>query len=161
MTFLLPGERIGGTAAERAHLRLLLTCFRAGPPPMRQATAIARQAAGEAGITDMKPDAGVLGLAVADATGVLTTRAIQAAQASAHPYARALGRFGGTVTARYRALLHQLADDPGELHRQIVAAMTSGDRVPLEAWLDARHGSGCFARLFRARSFGTEPEPIR
>ena len=35
MTFLLPGERIDGTAAERAHLRLLLACFRAGPPPMR------------------------------------------------------------------------------------------------------------------------------
>jgi hypothetical protein len=29
MTFLLPGERIDGTAAECAHLRLLLTCFRA------------------------------------------------------------------------------------------------------------------------------------
>jgi hypothetical protein len=27
MTFLLPGERIDGTPAESAHLRLLLTCF--------------------------------------------------------------------------------------------------------------------------------------
>ena len=35
MTFLLPGERIDGTAAECAHLRLLLACFRASPPPMR------------------------------------------------------------------------------------------------------------------------------
>jgi hypothetical protein len=35
MTFLLPGERVDGTAAECAHLRLLLACFRASPPPMR------------------------------------------------------------------------------------------------------------------------------
>ena len=35
MTFLLPGERLDGTAAECAHLHLLLACFRAGPPPMR------------------------------------------------------------------------------------------------------------------------------
>ena len=35
MTFLLPGERIDGTIAECDHLRLLLACFRAVPPPMR------------------------------------------------------------------------------------------------------------------------------
>jgi hypothetical protein len=125
-----------------------------------EATAIARQTASEAGISVMKPDPGLPGLAFADATGVLTASAIREAQASAHPYARSLGRFGGTVTVRYRALLHELADDPGELHDQIVAAITSGDRAPLEAWLDARYGAGCFARLFRAPSFSPGPEPV-
>ena len=58
------------------------------------------------------------------------------------------------MTTRYRALLRELADDPGELHGQFVMALVSGDRAPLEAWLDARHGPGCLARLFRAPSFG-------
>jgi hypothetical protein len=35
MTYLLPGERLDGTAAERAHLRRLLVSFRTDPPPMR------------------------------------------------------------------------------------------------------------------------------
>ena len=35
MTFMAPGEHLDGTAAERAHLHLLLACFRASPPPMR------------------------------------------------------------------------------------------------------------------------------
>jgi hypothetical protein len=126
-----------------------------------EATAIARQAAGEAGIIVMQPDPGLSGLALADATGVLTLRAIRDAQASAHPYARSLGRFNLTVTARYRALLRELAPDPAELHDQIMMAMTSGDRAPLEEWLDARHGPGCFPRLFRTPSFGPEPEPVR
>jgi hypothetical protein len=30
-----PGEHLDGTTAERAHLNLLLACFRASPPPMR------------------------------------------------------------------------------------------------------------------------------
>ena len=36
--------------------------------------------------------------------------------------------------------------------------MISGDLTSLEAWLDARHGPGCFARLFRAPSFDAEPD---
>ena len=35
MTYLLPGERLDGTVAERAHLRRLLVSFRTDPPPMR------------------------------------------------------------------------------------------------------------------------------
>ncbi len=35
MTFMPPGEHLDGTTAERAHLYLLLACFRASPPPMR------------------------------------------------------------------------------------------------------------------------------
>jgi hypothetical protein len=33
--------------------------------------------------------------------------------------------------------------------------------APLEAWLDARHGSGSFARMFRAPAFAAEPEVVR
>jgi len=125
-----------------------------------EATAITRRAATEAGIVAMKPDPGLPGLAFADATGILTARRIMDAQGSAHPYARSLGRFNQAVTARYRAFLCELASDPAELHDLIVMAMTSGNRVPLEAWLDARRGPGCFARLFRAPSFGPEPKPV-
>jgi hypothetical protein len=39
--------------------------------------------------------------------------------------------------------------------------MISGDLAALEAWLDARHGAGSFARMFRAPSFGAEPELVR
>jgi hypothetical protein len=35
MTFMPPGEHVDGTVAECAHLHLLLSCFRASPPPMR------------------------------------------------------------------------------------------------------------------------------
>jgi len=35
MTLMPPGEHLDGTTAERAHLHLLLACFRASPPPMR------------------------------------------------------------------------------------------------------------------------------
>jgi hypothetical protein len=35
VTFIPPGEHLDGTTAERAHLHLLLACFRASPPPMR------------------------------------------------------------------------------------------------------------------------------
>lgn len=35
MNFMPPGEHVDGTVAECAHLHLLLSCFRASPPPMR------------------------------------------------------------------------------------------------------------------------------
>lgn len=73
-----------------------------------------------------------------------------------HPYARALGRFARTVTLRYRALLSELDASPAEAHNQIVTAMISGDLAPLEAWLDARHGLGSFARMFRSAGFAGE-----
>jgi hypothetical protein len=72
-----------------------------------------------------------------------------------------LGRFGNTVTLRYRALLSELDASPADAHSQIVAAMISGDLAPLEAWLDARHGPGSFARMFRAPLSGAEPGPVR
>lgn len=126
-----------------------------------EATAVARQAAAACGVTVMDPEPGAPGLALADVAGTITADGIQAALASEHLYARSLGRFGRTVTMRYRALLAELADDPAEAHGQFIAAMTSGDIAPLEAWLDARHGPGCFARLFRAPSFDAVPEPVR
>jgi hypothetical protein len=126
-----------------------------------EATAIARQAAESCGITVMAPDPGTPGLVFADATGTLTAGGIEAALASAHPYARSLGRFGRTVTARYRALLAELAADPAEPHGVFVAAMISGDLAELETWLDARHDPVTFARLFRAPSFDAVPELVR
>jgi hypothetical protein len=92
-----------------------------------EVTAITRQAAASCAITAMAPDPGVPGLAVADATGTLTPRAVQAALASPHPYARSLGRFASTVTSRYQSLLRELASDPAELHPLFVTAMISGN----------------------------------
>jgi hypothetical protein len=78
-----------------------------------------------------------------------------------HPYARSLGRFGRTVTLRYRALLSELDASPADGHSQIVGAMISGDLAPLEAWMDVRHGPGSFARMFRAPAFVAEPGLVR
>jgi hypothetical protein len=125
-----------------------------------EATAITREAADYARITIMDPEPGVPGLALADATGTLTARGIEDAVSSAHTYAQSLGCFNRAVTARYQALLRELATDPGEPHEQFVAAMISGDLAPLKTWLDARHGPESFARLFRAPSFDTVPELV-
>jgi hypothetical protein len=122
-----------------------------------EATSIARQAADDCGIT-LKDRAGLSGLALADATGTLHAGAVEQALASTQPYARSLGRFNVTVTGRYRTLLRELATDPGELHGLFVAAMIAGDKTGLEKWLDARHGTNCFDRLFRVPSFD---EPVR
>jgi hypothetical protein len=126
-----------------------------------EATAIARQTAESCGIAVMNPELGMPGLAFADATGTVTASSIEAALSLDHPYARSLARFDRAVTARYRALLAELGSDPDEAHRQFIAAMIDGDLVPLEAWLDARHGPGCFARLFRTPSSDAMPELVR
>jgi hypothetical protein len=126
-----------------------------------EATAIARQAAEAVGITVMDPEPGEPGLALADATGTVTASGIEAALSSEHPYARSLGQFGRTVTVRYWALLTELDRHPARAHRQFIAAMISGDVALLEAWLEDRHGPGCFARLFRAPSFDALPELVR
>ena|SRR5450755_2534258 len=98
------------------------------------------------------PD-GMLAGAFADATGTLTADAVRAALASGHPYLRAIGSFSSAVTMRYQALLRDLAEDPAGLHRRFVTAMAGGGLVPLEGWLDARHGPGFFARRFRTPAF--------
>jgi hypothetical protein len=99
--------------------------------------------------------------AFADVTGTITATGIQAALSSDRQYARSLGRFGATVTARYRALIAELDSDPAEAHGQFIAAMISGDLAALGTWLDMRHGPGSFARLFRAPSFDAVPGPVR
>lgn len=126
-----------------------------------EATAIARQTAQSCGITVADSEADMPGLALADITGTVTANSIEAALLLDHPYARSLGRLGCTVTLRYRALLGELDASAADAHSQITAAMISGDLAPLQAWLDARHGPGTFARMFRAPSFGTEPELVR
>ncbi len=94
-----------------------------------------------------------------DTTVALPATAIKDASAAAHSYLRALAGFNSAVTGRYRALVRQLADDPGELHQHFVAAMISGDLTELEHWLDARHGPGCFASTFRAQAWNLAPGP--
>ena len=126
-----------------------------------EATAIAQKTAQSCGITSTDLEACLPGLAFADVTGTVTACGIEAVLLSDHPYARSLGRFGRTVTLRYRALLSELDASAADAHGQIVAAMISGDLAPLEAWLDARHGPGSFARMFRAPSSGAEPELVR
>lgn len=126
-----------------------------------EATSIARQAAQSCGITGMDLEAGLPGLVLADVTGTVTADRIEAALLLDHPYARSLGRFGRAVTLRYRALLSELGVSPADAHSQIVAAMISGDLAPLEAWLDAWHGPGSFARMFRAPTSGAEPGLVR
>jgi hypothetical protein len=126
-----------------------------------EATAIAGQAAASCGIGSMNPEPGVPALALADATGTITAVGIQAALSSDHAYARSLGRFSRTVTARYRAMLAGLDRDPAEAHGQFIAAMISGDLAALGTWLDLRHGPGSFARLFRAPSFDAVPGLVR
>ena len=126
-----------------------------------EATSIARQAAQSCGITGTDVEAGLPGLVLADVTGTVTAGGIEAALLLDHPYARSMGRFGRTVTLRYRALLSELGASPADAHSQIVAAMISGDLAPLEAWLDARHGPGSFARMFRAPTSGAEPGLVR
>jgi hypothetical protein len=126
-----------------------------------EATAIARQAAQLCEITSMDPEPGLPGLALADITGTVTTDDTEAALRSDHPYAQALGRFGRTVTLRYRALLSELDANPDDAHGQILAAMISGDLAPLEAWLGARYGPDAFAKMFRAPSSSAGPEPVR
>jgi hypothetical protein len=126
-----------------------------------EATAIARRAAQSCGIAGTDPGTGLPGLAFADVTGTITAGDTEAALLLDHPYARSLGRFSRTVTLRYRALLSELDGSPANGHCQIIAAMISGDLAPLEAWLDARHSPGSFARMFRAPSSDPAPELVR
>ena len=83
----------------------------------------------------------------------------QGRQRCRSPSLRALAGFNSAVTGRYRALVRQLADDPGKLHQHFVAAMISGDLTELEQWLDARHGPGCFASTFRAPAWNPAAGP--
>ncbi|MGH3274711.1 MAG: hypothetical protein ACRDNZ_10400, partial [Streptosporangiaceae bacterium] len=126
-----------------------------------EATAIARQTAQSCGIIVIGSEAKMPSLAFADVTGTVTADSIEAALPLDHPYIRSLGRFARTVTLRYRALLSELDGSPADAHSQVVTAMISGDLAPLEAWLDARHGPGSFARMFRAPSSGAELELVR
>ena len=70
---------------------------------------------------------------LADTTGTITVGCIEAALSSEHPCTRSLGKFGRTVTLRYRALLAELDAESGEAHGQFIAAMISGDLISLEA----------------------------
>jgi hypothetical protein len=124
-----------------------------------EATTIARQAAALAGITGMADPTSTAPYAFEDTTGTLTPVAIEDAEASAHPYLRALAGFNCAVTERYGALVRLLADNPRELHRHFIMAMISGDLTRLEQWLDLRHGPGCFASTFKASVWDSAAGP--
>jgi hypothetical protein len=126
-----------------------------------EATAVARQTAEATGIVAMAPEPGTPGVVLADSLGLMTAADIRGALSSSHPYVRSLGRFNQAVSSRYRALLCELADNPAQLHEIFVTAMISGVLPPLEAWLDARHGAGCFVRWFCAQSFDQRSELVR
>jgi hypothetical protein len=115
-----------------------------------EATAIARHGAETAGLTHMDGPTGVAAWAFLETTGIMSRDDLTAASRSAHPYTCNLSGFARTVTGPYRSLLAELADQPRELHDRIVEAMISGDLTHLERWLEHRHGTGCFATLFRA-----------
>jgi transcriptional regulator with XRE-family HTH domain len=144
-----------GAIVRAARLTAGLTLADLGRRCGYSASQVSRYERGIQPLTDIArehPD-GMLASAFADATGTLTADAVRAALASGHPYLRAVGSFSSAVTMRYEALLRDLAEDPAGLHRRFVTAMASGGLVPLEGWLDARHGPGFFARRFRTPAF--------
>jgi hypothetical protein len=118
-----------------------------------EATSIACEAAKLYGITDMGSPAELAPYAYPDLTGTLTRQAADAALGTMHPYLRSLGIFNRTVTARYETLLHELANEPDDLHAIFVVAIISGDLTALNRRLDSRHGLGTFARRFKATSW--------
>ncbi|MFF2039772.1 hypothetical protein ACFVVX_05050 [Kitasatospora sp. NPDC058170] len=63
------------------------------------------------------------------------------------------------VGARYLTFLTEIGGTAADtLHGLIVAAMVGGDLSGLTAWLDQRHGSRAFPRLFRSSAY-TGPDP--
>ncbi|MEU8141779.1 hypothetical protein [Nonomuraea sp. NPDC048901] len=118
-----------------------------------EATTIARHTADLHGLTEPPGSTHLTKYAFADVTGRLSTDDISTARRTANPYLRSLSGFARSVTSRYRALLDDLTETPHELHHLLITAMISGDLGDLNAWLDARHGPGSFARRFRAPIF--------
>lgn len=133
----------------------------------REATAIAREAARQAGVGE---PAGTMGrYAWRDVTGRLTSDDLDqlddagaltgVPSEAAVAFLSAMGRFNRNVNARYEAFLAEVGgDDSEELHTRIVTAMISGSLAGLTSWLDKRHGRGAFADLFRSPAYqGSEP----
>lgn len=126
-----------------------------------EARSITRIAAERFGITE--PADVLAALAFRDVTGTLTEadsrRAVGVPECGERTqYAAALRNYEIGVNRRYLHFLGEFA--PGEeheCHTRLLAAIISGDTTALGAWLDARHGPGTFAGLFRTPGY-FEPE---
>lgn len=71
----------------------------------------------------------------------------------------AMAGYEHAVGVRYQRFLTEMGGaDSGTLHGLIVAAMIGGDLSGLTGWLDQRHGSRAFPRLFRSSAY-TGPDP--
>ncbi|MBL7494151.1 hypothetical protein I6A60_13530 [Frankia sp. AgB1.9] len=65
-------------------------------------------------------------------------------------YIAAMAAYHRQVSARYATFLGEIGGiESEELHVLIVAATVSGNAAELNRWLDLRHGTGAFERLFR------------
>ncbi|MFJ2781841.1 hypothetical protein [Kitasatospora sp. NPDC087315] len=63
------------------------------------------------------------------------------------------------VGARYQCFLAEMGGADAEtLHELIVGAVITGDLAKLAGWLDQRHGSRAFPRIFRSPAY-TGPDP--
>ncbi|HEX5567781.1 MAG TPA: hypothetical protein VFY14_12780 [Streptomyces sp.] len=133
----------------------------------REATAITREAARQAGISEPADTMGRH--AFRDVTGRLTPGDLDrltdpgglpsVPSDVAGAFLTSMGSYGRTVKALYEAFLSEIGgEDAEELHDLIVAAMISGSLTALSPWLDQRHGPGAFVRLFRSAAYqGKEP----
>lgn len=69
-------------------------------------------------------------------------------------YVAAVGRYERAVNVRYARWLAEFSTGETEhLHDLVLAAVISGDTSRLTHWLDARHGPGAFAGIFRTDGY--------
>ncbi|WP_258534775.1 hypothetical protein [Streptomyces sp. PT12] len=129
----------------------------------KEARAITRQMAENFGVAEPSD---VLGsLAFRDVTGRLTEedagRVVDIPGSEEQTrYAAALRGYEKDVNRRYAHFLEEFA--PGEereCHTRLLTAIISGDVAELGAWLDARHGPGAFAGLFRTPEYFAPTDP--
>lgn len=129
----------------------------------REARRITRETAAGAGYRE--PDDELGRIAFRDVTGTLTAEDVrpeppEGEADEASRYVGALRQYETGVNRRYARFLADFA--PGEeedLHTLVLRAIISGETETLGAWLNARHGPGTFAGMFRSGAYFT-PAPI-
>ncbi|MFJ6620398.1 hypothetical protein ACIQOW_22860 [Kitasatospora sp. NPDC091335] len=99
-------------------------------------------------------------LAFRDTTGRLEPSDFDHAEPGiATRFQLAMAGYERGVGVRYLRFLTEMGEvDAGALHGLIVAAMIRGDLSGLTGWLDQRHGSRAFPRIFRSSAY-TGPDP--
>ncbi|MGH3766193.1 MAG: hypothetical protein ACRDS0_15555 [Pseudonocardiaceae bacterium] len=133
----------------------------------REARSVAREAGIEALIRH--PPSGVDYFAFRDETGLLDSvdlcalqnpRWTYEANPAARSYLRNLAAYARGVGVRYEVFLREVARcEADQLHSLILTSMIGGRLAPLSSWLAARHGSGAFAALFKAKSYSSTSDP--